>query len=196
MFANLILGFGLTVSIAAYIVYFFAALKSIIPNRWSWLIWSAATAAEAITYNALNPNELQSVILGVAAVSTAAITLKIWTKSVWLRPTQTELVSVVICATAIALWVVFKLTWWAHILVVVAVPIAFIPTWKDAWASPNKESYLPWLLWSIGDGLTVLLTTIHLRNPFEELLYTVVEFLSHLTVFAIVILKRKKGGSV
>ena len=198
MLASLILGFGLAFSLTAYIVYFKAVThSSITPNRWSWLVWSIATGAEALTYNALNEGELQTIIFGVGAVSTALITIRIWSKSTWVTPSVSETLTVVACVLSLALWLAFQLTWWAHMLVVLAVPVAFYPTWKDAWHAPQNESWVPWTLWSVGDGLAVLLTVMHTNHPLDELPYAIVEFLSHLAVVLIVVLRKRceRGSS-
>src|SRR3569623_963465 len=51
---------ALAASFAGYAAYLVGLRRNLVePNRASWLIWSAATAVEASTYAAVDPNVLQ-----------------------------------------------------------------------------------------------------------------------------------------
>ena len=57
--------------VAAYAEYFRDIKNEVIaPNRWSWLIWSAATAVEAFTYEAVSEDWMKSVIFFISASET------------------------------------------------------------------------------------------------------------------------------
>ena len=60
---------------------------------------------------------------------------------------------------AILLWLVFRETFWAHMLVVAVVPVSFWPTWRSVWANRARERSPAWGLWSVGDLATLLVAT-------------------------------------
>ena len=113
-------------SFSGYAVYLTGLRRQLVrPNRASWLIWSAATGLEAMTYAAVNPGAPQGWVFAVSAVACAAVTLGIWRRSSWAPPSDTESFCIAACMTALVVWLVFRETFWAHMLVVAAVPVSF-----------------------------------------------------------------------
>ncbi|MEI9852588.1 MAG: SET domain-containing protein [Sphingomonas sp.] len=156
------------------------------PNRASWLIWSAATGLEALTYAAVNPGAPQGWVFAISAVACLAVTIGIWRRSSWAPPSDTESVCIAACMGALVVWLVFRETFWAHMLVVAAVPISFWPTWASAWRDRSNERSPAWGLWTFGDLATLL---IAVRGPglgVAELGYVVVEFLCHASVWFLI----------
>jgi hypothetical protein len=84
---------------------------------------------------------------------------------------------------ALVIWLVFRDAFWAHMLVVAAVPVSFWPTWSSVWRDRSRERSPAWGLWTFGD-LAVLFVTVRGHAPgFAELAYVVVEFLCHASVW-------------
>ncbi|MEP9401779.1 SET domain-containing protein [Sphingomonas sp. VNH70] len=180
---------ALAANFAGYAVYLRALRRDLVePNRASWLIWSAATAIEAATYGAVNPQAVQTVVLLLSAVACVAVTLGIWRRSSWAAPTPTEMACIGAGIGALLLWLVFHDAFWAHMLVVAAVPVSFWPTWASAWSDPQRERSPAWGLWTIGDLATLLVAVeAHRGGGLGELAYLVVEFAAHATVWALVL---------
>ncbi len=150
-------------SFSGYAVYLAGLRRQTVqPNRASWLIWSAATGLEALTYAAVNPGAPQGWVFAVSAVACAAVTLGIWRRSSWAPPSDTESFCIGACMAALVVWLVFRETFWAHMLVVVAVPVSFWPTWASAWRDRSRERSPAWGLWTFGDLATLILA---LRSP-------------------------------
>lgn len=172
--------------VAAYAEYFRDIKNEVIaPNRWSWLIWSAATAVEAFTYEAVSEDWMKSVIFFISAICCFWITKRIWSNARWQKPNWTEIISVIASGLALVLWLQFQLTLWAHLLMVAAVPVAFVPTWKNALGNPDNERSRAWGLWALGDLLTLLLIIVRL-DKVEELPFILAEFACHATVWQMV----------
>lgn len=171
-------------SFSAYAVYLFGLRRQQVrPNRASWLIWSASTGLEALTYAAVNPGAPQAWVFGVSAVACAAVAIGIWRRSSWAPPTNTETFCIATCLTALVIWLVFRETFWAHMLVVAAVPVSFWPTWVSVMRDRSNERSPAWGLWTFGD-LATLLLAVRMTSPgFDELAYVVVEFLCHASVW-------------
>ncbi len=161
------------------------------PNRWSWLIWSFATILETITYDAVSEDPIKSIIFYIASVSCVIITIKIWNKSARKKPDDaSEIFSVVMCLVAVIIWVSFNSAWWAHLVLLVSLPIAFIPTYKDAWKNYKSENCAAWWLWSIGDLFALLLILLRFDKA-QEVPYAVIEFVCHALVVAIVVMRMR-----
>ncbi len=143
---------------AGYAIYLAGMRRNLVePNRASWLIWSASTGLEALTYLAVNPGALQGGVFLVSAVACVAVTIGIWRRSAWAMPTANEMLCIVACLAALVVWLVFSQAFWAHMLVVAAVPISFLPTWASVMADRTRERSPAWGLWTIGDLATLIL---------------------------------------
>ncbi len=173
---------------AGYATYLTGLRRKLVePNRASWLIWSASTAIEAATYAAVNPSSMQSIILLASAVLCIAVTIGIWRRSTWATPSRGEMVCMAACLASLVLWLVFREAYWAHILVVIAVPISFWPTWASVAADPTRERSPAWGLWTVGDLATLLVASRSgISGDVGEYAYLLVEFLCHASVWFMV----------
>jgi glucan phosphoethanolaminetransferase (alkaline phosphatase superfamily) len=180
-------------TVAAYWVYRNEISKEgdMSPNRWSWLIWGFTTIIEAATFYAVSKSMTQSIVLFVSTFACIVVALSVWNRQQWKRPTWTEIASVVMSIGAIGIWLLFKQDWWAHVLVIIAVPVSFLPTWATLRTGESKEVVMPWLLWTIGDALTLIVILITLDDP-KEIPYMVVETICHASVLLVALKQRCK----
>jgi hypothetical protein len=171
-------------SFLGYAIYL-AGLKErlVEPNRASWLIWGGATTVEAVTYAAVNPGTPQSIVFLLSAVCCLGIALALWGRSRWTAPDAVETLCMGASLAAIVLWLAFRETFWAHMLVVAVVPVSFWPTWRSVWANRARERSPAWGLWSVGDLATLLVATRTGSQDIGEYAYVVVELLCHASVW-------------
>jgi hypothetical protein len=180
-----VLAIGL--SFSGYAVYLLGLRRQTVrPNRASWLIWAAATSLEALTYAAVNPGAPQALVFAVSAVACVAVTLGIWRRSAWAPPSPTETFCIAASLTALMLWLVFREAFWAHMLVVAAVPVSFWPTWASVWADRSRERSPAWGLWTFGDLATLLIAVRGSEPGLAELGYILVELLCHASVWFLI----------
>lgn len=178
---------AMVASLAGYGVYIVGLTRHLVePNRASWLIWSAATGVEAATYAAVNPGAPQAWVFGLSALACVTVTLSMWGRSRWRRPTPVEGLCMTVALSAILLWLVFREAFWAHMLVVAAVPISFWPTWESVWADRARERSPAWGLWTLGDLATLLVATHGHGSGLGEYSYILVELLCHASVWLMV----------
>jgi hypothetical protein len=171
-------------SLGGYAVYLTGLRRQLVqPNRASWLIWSAATAVEAGTYAAVNPHVMQSWVLALSASACVIITASIWRRSGWSAPSQGELICMAACLAALTLWIGSGNAFWAHMLVVAAVPISFWPTWESVWQDRTRERSPAWGLWAIGDLATLLVARHSGDQHVGEYAYLFVELLCHASIW-------------
>ncbi len=182
-----LLAAALLLSLSGYGTYLIGLRRHLVePNRASWLIWAAAAGVEAATYAAVNPGAPQAAVFALSAVACVAITLTLWRRSRWRAPSPLEGVCVSASLAAIALWLAFHETFWAHILVVAAVPISFWPTGASIWADPTRERSPAWGLWTMADLATLLVATRTGAHGAGEYAYVAVELLAHASIWLMV----------
>ncbi len=187
---------ALVANLAGYAVYLRALRRDLVePNRASWLIWSMGTAIEAATYAAVNRHAVQGIVLLLSAIACIAVTVGIWRRSAWSMPGRTERCCIAASIAALVIWFVFRDAFWAHMLVVVAVPVGFWPTWAGAWADPERERSPAWGLWTIGDLATLLVALDGPgRGGIGALAYLLVELGAHAAVWGLVLWGGSRPG--
>ncbi|WP_380873528.1 hypothetical protein ACFB49_42030 [Sphingomonas sp. DBB INV C78] len=174
-------------NITAYLFYWLGIRRQMVrPNRASWLIWSAATAIEAMTYQAVNHGAAQNIIFAISAMACILVTLAVWRQSEWQPPTRTESLCMGLSLAALVIWGVFQSAYWAHMLVVAAIPLSFIPTWQSAIADREHERSPAWGLWTIGDLATLLVIIAGLSDERAEIPYIFVELVCHASMWFII----------
>lgn len=171
-------------SLAGYASYLVGLRRELVqPNRASWLIWSVATGVEAATYAAVNPGSPQAVVFLVSAAACLLVTTGLWRRAAWELPTRTEATCMAASLAALIVWLVYRETFWAHLLVVAAVPISFWPTWVSAWTDPRRETSPAWGLWTVGDLATLIVAGRFANQGVGEFAYVGVELLVHASVW-------------
>jgi len=174
-------------SFAGYATYLIGLRRELVePNRASWLIWSAATTLEALTYAAVNPGAPQGWVFALSSIACILVTIGIWRRSSWAPPSPTETLCIAASLSALMLWLVFREAFWAHMLVVLAVPVSFWPTWASVWTDRNRERSPAWGLWTFGDLATLLIAVRGAEPGVAELGYVIVEFLCHASVWFLI----------
>lgn len=178
---------ALAASFAGYAAYLAGLQRHLVePNRASWLIWSAATAVEASTYAAVNPDAPQRWVFLFATIACLAITVALWRRSAWSRPSRSEGLCIAASLSALAIWAMFRDAFWAHMLVVAAVPVSFWPTWMSVRADRGRERSPAWGLWTVGDLATLLVAARTPGSPVGEYAYILVELVCHASVWFMV----------
>ncbi|MFG6283672.1 SET domain-containing protein-lysine N-methyltransferase [Sphingomonas sp. S6] len=178
---------AMVLSLSGYAIYLAGLRRHLLePSRASWLIWTVATGVEAATYVAVNPGEPQGIVFIVSALACIVVTLAMWRRSRWTRPSSTETICMAASLAAIILWLPLQETFWAHMLVVAAVPLGFWPTWASVWEDRARERSPAWGLWTLGDMATLLVTMRSPGSGVGEYAYVVVELLCHASVWFMV----------
>ena len=174
-------------SFAGYATYLIGLRRELVePNRASWLIWSAATSLEALTYAAVNPGAPQGWVFALSSIACILVTIGIWRRSSWAPPSPTETFCIAASLSALMLWLVFREAFWAHMLVVLAVPVSFWPTWASVWTDRNRERSPAWGLWTFGDLATLLVAVRATQPGVAELAYVIVELLCHASIWFLI----------
>ena len=178
---------AMALGLLGYGVYLAGLRRHLVePNRASWLIWSVATGVEAATYLAVNPGAPQGLVFALSGMACIVVTLAMWRRSRWSRPSPTETVCMTASLAAIVLWLPLQETFWAHMLVVAAVPLGFWPTWASVWEDRARERSPAWGLWTLGDLATLIVATRSSGSGVGDYGYIFVELLCHASVWLMI----------
>ncbi|SFP49814.1 SET domain-containing protein [Sphingomonas rubra] len=184
---DILLATALALNLAGYATYLVGLRRHLVePNRASWLIWSVATAVEAATYAAINPGAPQALVFALSAAACLVVTLVMWRRSRWRAPTPLESSCMGAALVAILLWLALHQAFWAHMLVVAAVPVSFWPTWASVWEDVRRERSPAWGLWTLGDLATLLVAARVAGTATGEYAYILVEFGCHAAVWLMI----------
>lgn len=187
---EVILALAALCTIVAYIVYFTQTVDGTTqPNRWSWFIWSGTTLLEALTFQGVSGEWMKAAVFFVSAGCVVITTMIIWKRSEQEIPKLTEVFCVVATIAAIWVWYHYQEVWWAHVIMILAIPVSFMPTWKDGLDNPGSEHWGAWLLWSVGDALVLYLIYVNL-DDIRELPYIAVELACHAYMLRIALMRR------
>jgi hypothetical protein len=178
----------------AYGYYFEHTRQSVIkPNRWSWLLFALSSVLESLTYDEIAEGTMATFAFYLSAACTIVVTSLIWSRGKWEKPNAYERFSFVAAVTAMLLYWVFQKAGWAHAVLLISIPVTFIPSYKDAWYDWKEEDTPAWKLWTMGDGLVLLLVLLTIQSP-EELPYALVELGCHAAMWAIVSVRKRASG--
>lgn len=181
-------------TIIAYYLYYTDLKKAVIsPNHFSWIVWSLSVSLETITYNMVSGDLIKTLCFSVSSLACIIITVKIWTVSIWVKPTRIEKLTVLFCVLSLIAWAFSTSAWMAHLLLLLALPVAFIPTIKSVHGNYTNENSKAWLLWSIADLLVLSIVIIRYRS-YVELPYAIMEFICHSGIFLLIFYKRMKSA--
>ena len=180
------------IAIAAYVIYYiYIKKKSIIPSRFSWIIWSLSATLETLTYSYISDDKLKCVFFVTSSLCCLFITGRIWKCSDHKVPNRAE-TSLTFCTGALAIWLIAKSPFLAHSILLIAIPIVFVPTFKSALADPKSENSRAWLLWAASDLMMIVIIISRLED-FRVLPYAIVEFACHFTL--VIVLYRQRIAS-
>lgn len=180
---------------SAFFIYFRGALRSSVrPNRWSWMIWTFGSGVEVLTFQAVSSDVLTSAVFWFSFAASFATTLLIWFSGTWRRPDKVEIACAGASLAGLTVAVGFGHAWWAHLIVLFAIPLSFIPTYCAAAEDYRQEDSVSWILWTCSDVLALA----YVLNRFEsaqEIPYPAVEMVCHGMVWLIVFIARAKVRS-
>ncbi len=187
MNAEIWLALAMAFNLLGYASYWRGIRNDLVkPNRSSWLIWSAVTTAEALTYQAVNPGLLQNLVFFLSASSCLFVTFAIWRQSTLQPPNRIDWFCMAITLVALMIWFVFQERLIAHLVMVAAVPISFIPTWVSAAKEKEREANPAWGLWTLGDIATLIIILSTSNNHGSDLPYIIMELGCHASVWLMI----------
>jgi len=188
---NLFVVVSSLVGMIAYGIYYKDIKSSSIqPNKWVWMTFGITTIMEALTYSEVSSGPAR-VIFFISAGCCLVVTWLIWSRAKWDKPSWEEFFCLAACVLAVILWLGFQETLWAHMLMVISVPVAFIPSYREVFKDHVSEDTHAWMIWTIGDMLALVLI-LGTRSDWESFPYAVVEAMSHAGMWIMVSRGRRK----
>ena len=168
------------IHLSAFVIYNRKMLSGQVrPNAATWTIWAFAASLNCLTYFFISEDWVK--VLVPIAGSTACIFTFFFSlaRGGFRRPDRFDIMVLVMGLGALLLW------WWtrqaahANLLLQVALNLAFIPVIRDVWDRPDRESPLPWSIWTLAYCVQLTIVLGRGLGHWEELVYPVTAILSH-----------------
>ena len=193
-------------SITAFVIY---NIKHIFqdtnPNLVSWFLWSGLAILNFLSYNSMSENFIIS-LLSLAGSIMCSFTFVVYvikgiiTKKGSFKLDKVEYLVFIIGMLAIIIWALTKFVWsleenksamWTNFLILFAVSLGFITTYRGVLKSPKNEPFLPWFIWSIAFFLQIIVVILAWDGKFQNFAYPVSMTVLHLGV-ALISFKNKQ----
>ena len=155
------------------------------PSKVSWALWCVSSLLETITYSFITQDWLKQISFITSALACLVLTISIWRISKWQRPDVTDSFIILLAILSSIVWYRMDSAWMAHLVLMISVPIGFLPTIRNAIKDFRNEDNPAWWLWSLSDALVIVVVLLRLES-IQELPYMATEFICHFSVFAIV----------
>lgn len=190
MISYILMLHAIVLLILAYYLYYKDILRSKIhPSKISWTLWCLSSVLETITYKFVSADWLKQFSFFVPTVACIVLTISIWKFSKWQQPDNTDKFIIVISVISSVVWYWMNSAWMAHLILMISVPLGFIPTLRNAIRDYRNEDNPAWGLWCLSDSLVFIVILMRLE-AIEELPYLTVELICHFSVFGIVLFKK------
>jgi hypothetical protein len=159
------------------------------PNRWSWLIWCISTYIEVATFNDVSEDGLKVLPLATTPVACTVLLVYVWTLKEDRWETRLDalidIFSVIACFGAMLMWLRYGEGLWAHILMISAIPISYLPILKSVPEKTNRSDGRPWMLWAGMDSCNFFLN-LHRLDDVWEVPYVAIELVCHTGMWALI----------
>ncbi len=170
----------------AYFIYYKDVSQSKIqPSKISWALWCLSSVLETFTYNYITTDPIKLICFIFSTSACIVLTSRIWSISKWEKPGAIEKGILIICVCATITWFLTQSAWVAHVVLLVSIPLGFVPTLLNAIKDYRNENFTAWVCWGTSDLILVTVILIRLES-FQELPYAVVEFGCHITIVSII----------
>ena len=160
---------AMTLNVIAYLLYFWQIKKEkSLPNPTTWGLWAFITAVDFSSYWDLSGDIFTSLTFMIDSVACISIFIYLlWRRKRKLLPNLEELTIFVLSAIALYIWWCLKSVETASIVICIASTLASIPTLRDVWNDPQKESPLSWWFSTVSYFFMAVCVAIDRGRPVE-----------------------------
>lgn len=170
--------------IVAYSLYAFRSFRGLSePNVVSWSLWGLLTILNVTSYRMMSGDWVKSIQpLAGSFMCILTATVVIYRGSARFKKLSTiEWVAAIIGLAAIVLWKVLHSPIIAQVLVLSAVGVGFITTFKSVWRNPSGEWKLPWFIWAVAFTFGLVAAVMRMKG-WQDLIYYIECLPLHLAV--------------
>lgn len=184
------------IHLSAFLVYNRQMLKGTsAPNTATWLLWSFIVIINSATYIVMCDDWVKGIITIVSSVACVGTFVFALFKGKLSKLNAWDTAAFVVGFAVMVLWILFKNTTFAHLLLQSCFIISVIPTYRGVIQNPKNEKWIPWFMWSsaytVSAGVVFMRWTGHL----EDLVHPALSILTHLGV-GILSLRKTDGANL
>lgn len=160
------------------------------PNAATWAIWAFVASLNCLSFFFMSEDwvkALQPLAGSLACVGTFLFALL---KGKLTRLNRLDKAVLGIGLLAALAWWVFRSAGFANSILQIAFTVSFVPTIRDVWQHPDRESPGPWLLWGTVYAILIAVVLMRWTGQPIELLYPLISMVTHSSVGLVAWLKR------
>lgn len=181
------------VHIAAFLVFNWKTAKGLSrPNTATWSIWAFVTVLNCASYFMMSGDwakSLQPLAGALACVGTLIFALR---RGKLARPGKADSVVLAIGLLSALVWFAYRDATSANLILQAGFVLSFVPTLRDVWQRPDRESPLPWFMWGAAYLLLIAVVALRWSGRWPDLVYPVNSFFWHALVGVIAWRGRRK----
>lgn len=172
-----------TANITAYTIYNAGTwMGTNHPNVLSWGLWSFIMILSSSSYYIMSGDRVKSIlpILGciLCIITFLAALVHGTTYTFGIYDVAVLLIGIAACG----FWLFTKSVTLTHFIVLGAVIIGYIPTWRAVWANPGDEATASWFLWATAYFLQGVVVRMRWKGKWEDAVYPIAGTILHLGV--------------
>lgn len=162
------------------------------PNLSTWGIWILLQILGVITYYDMSQDFLKSMNSTINMLSTASVFCICLFKGKFSRLNTWDTIIFFIGVTIGLFWLANHNSAQANVLLQLSAGVGFIPTLRGIWRDNTLEIVKPWLFFSLGHGISILVVLVRWQGKIEELFCPVIQFL--LNVMVVVLIAKRRSN--
>ncbi|KPJ85781.1 hypothetical protein AMJ57_01930 [Parcubacteria bacterium SG8_24] len=152
------------------------------PNTATWTIWSFVTILNCASYFVMSGDWIKALQPLAGALACTGTLLFALSRGRLERPGRFDLAVLAVSLVSAIVWFVWRQAAFANLVLQAAFVISFIPTLKDVWRAPQKESPLPWFMWGAAYLLLIAAVCVRWSGHIPDLVYPLNSFFWHALV--------------
>lgn len=187
--ADLLILLGALIGAAGLYPYIKSTINgSVRPQLVTWSIWTVL--AGVLTISSLQQGQIASAALSAQAFVSCLIIVSLGWRGGLIRLTQLDILCLIGAVAGIGSLVVLRDPTTALFVAVAVDAIAFIPTFRHAWESPEEESLICFALSATSATLALTVAIMH-QNQFDGLVYPLYAVLFNSATVIILLISRQ-----
>lgn len=135
------------------------------PKIATWSVGMALMLLNALTFREMSKDGVATLQFFVGFGGSAVVFLYALVKGKFSKPKQTERWAMLLGIFAAIVWYMFREAAWANAIVLVALLIAFWPTWEGVYRDPFSDSPRSWVMWASAYLITTVNVLLNMSNP-------------------------------
>lgn len=175
------------VSLLIYLTAFGLYIRQMIrghskPNPATWGMWVFIVFLNSASYSVMTGDWVKALTTYAGCLAMSVTFLFALKKGKFSRLSGFDWLLMFLGFSSILVWWVRRDAMYANLLLQVCIIVSFIPTYRGVWRNPRNERPLPWLLFSFGYIVAIVVVGLRWRGQPQDLVFPGLNIVLHAIV--------------